>query len=205
MSSTYIPLCVPPWDEREALNAGARYSKELGFYTNPTLDFVDDVWTWLPRIYRDTDRPYLLPEMLPISTWQANVRHALNQEVWDRMRRHAYKAAGNRCEICGAAGIQLEAHEAWKWVINTKEQTGIQKLDKIMALCPLCHKAHHMGFAERMGVYDKVLAHLKKINGWDDKHLKLALIQGKETWDTRNKLNWKVDLSWLHKSGYIHA
>jgi len=195
-----IPLCVPRWDEREALDAGATYSADAGF-TIGRDDYLDAVWKWLPRMHDpDAAQPILVPEMLPITTWEQNIRHKLGPDAWDRMRKHAYRAAGFRCEICGASG-KLEAHELW----GLANETCVQKLERILALCPYCHKAHHLGIARRLGMYDDVRRHLKYVNSWSDRELAAAIQDAYEIWEQRCEWPWQVDLSWLYDSGYVYV
>ena len=195
-----IPLCVPPWDEREALSAGATYSPVDGFTADHDA-YLDPLWKWLPRMYDpDAAHPVLVPEMLPVTTWEQNIRHKMGPDVWDRIRKHAYRAAGFRCEICGTRG-KLEAHELWRLV----NETSVQKLVRILALCPLCHKAHHLGIARRLGMYDDVRKHLKWVNGWSEKELSEAIQDTYEIWEQRCEWPWEVDISWLYDSGYIYV
>jgi hypothetical protein len=195
-----VPLCVPYWDERAALEAGAQYNAADGFFA-PAGAPLDPLWQWLPQMYSPfVPRPVLVPEMLPVTTWEQNVRHKLGEDVWDRMRKHAYKAAGYRCEICAAKG-KLEAHESW----SLSNEDMVQKLEKLLCLCPLCHKAKHIGIARRLGMYDEVMRHLKRVNGWSDAQLSAALDDVKETHEQRCDWPWTVDLSWLYESGYLYV
>lgn len=195
-----IPLCVPRTDEHEALTLGAHADPAYGIFLTPE-QFRDPFWKWLPRKYDpDAPKPVLTPEMLPVTTWEQNVRHLLGVEVWDRMRRHSYKSAGYRCEICGEGG-RLEAHEAW----TLANETCVQKLDRILALCPLCHKAHHLGIAKRLGMLLDVQRHMQKVNGWTGLQLTAAIAEAYDVWEQRCEWPWTVDLSWLYDSGYIHV
>lgn len=195
-----IPLCVPLWDQTEALSAGALYSKERGFYADDSV-FLDSVWHWLPRCHQVLQgTPVLLPDMLPSSTWEQNIRTVLGTDMWDRIRKHAYKASGFRCEICGEGG-KLEAHEKFQ-LIN---ETATQKLVKIMALCPLCHKVHHLGIARRLGMIHEVKAHLLRINRWTPRELESAIQEAYETWEQRSEWDWQLDLSWLYDQGYVYV
>lgn len=196
-----IPLCVPRWDEREALDAGALVCPQEGLYALPD-QYLDPLWKWLPRMF-DPDlagRPKLLPEMLPVTTWEQNVRHLYGGDVWDRLRKHAYRSSGFRCEICGAAG-RLEAHEKWELV----NETSVQKLVGIQALCPLCHKAHHLGIARRLGMLQDVRQHLQYVNGWTLQELEEGVRDAFEVWEQRCEWPWQVDLSWLYESGYRYV
>lgn len=195
-----IPLCVPWWDESEALAKGATYSAEEGFHIGATA-YLDDVWAWLPLMHRvKAGEPALLPDMLPCSTWEQNVRHLLGGEAWDKMRRHAYKAAGYRCEVCGTKG-KLEAHERFE-LIN---ETGVQRLEAIESLCPLCHKAKHLGIARRLGMLEDVKRHMLRINRWTPRQLEAAIADAYETWEQRAHWDWTVDLDFVHRAGLLYA
>lgn len=195
-----IPLCVPYWDEHEALTLGARATPRDGIFIGAG-EFLDPFWKWLPRMYNpDAPQPVLVPEMLPVTTWEQNIRHKRGPEVWDRMRKHAYKAAGHRCEICGDQG-KLEAHEAW----SLANETCVQKLDRIIALCPVCHKAHHLGIARRLGMFDDVRRQLQRVNGWTARQVDAGIQEAYEVWQQRCDWPWTVDLSWLEDSGYTHV
>jgi hypothetical protein len=193
----YIPLCVPWWDEREALHAGAKYSENLGFHILADAD-TDPLWAWLPRRYNPcVPGAVLIPDMLPVTTAEQNIRHLLGPEAWNRIRKHAYQAAGYRCEICGEKG-KLEAHE--QFILHN--ETTVQELAKIMALCPLCHKVHHLGIARRLGMLNDVKAHMLEVNGWSNRQLDQAIQESYEIWAQRCDWPWVVDLQWLEKSGY---
>lgn len=196
-ANTKIPLCVPRWDESQVLRLGARHDPSFGFYITVS-DFEDDFYDWLPARWRDT-APVLLPEMLPATTWEDNVRTAVSSERWDKLRRYAYGAAGHRCEICGSKGMpHLECHE--KWGFN--DASRVQKLIKFLALCPLCHKAHHIGFARSAGMLPAVLAHMREVNGWDAATLDAAMAKAEAVWRVRSAHKWSVDMAWLETGGY---
>lgn len=195
-----IPLCVPPWDQRDALQEGAKYSKEIGFYISSN-EYLPNFDHWLPRRYKPSfvkRGVILMPDMLPITSWGQNIREVFGQDTWDRMRKHSYMAAGFRCEICGANG-RLESHE----LFYLENETCKQKLIKLMALCELCHKAHHLGFAKSMNMLPQVHNHLIAVNGWTEKELEYYLEDAYETWLQRKDWPWELDVSPLQKSGYF--
>jgi hypothetical protein len=191
-----IPLCVPRWDEREALKEGAKYSRELGFHV-PADAYLDDVWNWLPRRWKYPDKPALLPEMLPSSSWENNLRTALPPAKWDALRRHCYAAAGNRCEICGDAG-RVECHERWEF----DDLMCVQSLTGLLSLCAYCHKGHHLGYARRLGVYDQVLDKMRDVNSWSRAQLDQAMRDAEALATERDRFYWHVDLSWLEAGRY---
>ena len=166
--------------------------------------FID----WLPRRWHPQyASPWLTPEMLPVTTWQDNVRTRVSKERWDDLRKYCYKAAGNRCEICGVSAgvvqaadsegnpviVRLECHEDWGF----NDNTHVQKLKRLLALCPLCHKAKHLGFAKRVGMLYEVLCHIKSVNGWTDAELMAGLAEAETTCTARSEFKWTVDISWL--------
>jgi hypothetical protein len=205
MSDTRIPLCVPYWDERDALNAGAQYDREFGFFIARSSPYIDDVHSWLPRMYRDEQSPVLVPEMLPVTSWENNVRTAVTPEHWNKLRRYCYQAAGHRCEICGAKGDPyIECHELWKFVKRGDER--IQRLERLIALDEKCHKAYHLGFAKRIGRYDDVLERIQMVNGWNDQELKAGLDEAWEVWKRRSQFKWTLDIEWIFSpAGYRYV
>ena len=190
-----IPLCVPTWASSEAFKTNAKYDAEYGFYI---LDSDDDseVWEWLPKKYKGWKKAVLVPDMLPTTAWADNVRTQVSPDRWNILRRYCYNAAGSRCEVCGDKGSPyLECHEEWSF----NEDTGVQKLVKLLALCPLCHKAKHLGYAKRIGVLDEVYDKLKDVNGWDDAKLAKALDLVHERWKRLSMRKWQTDISWLQE------
>lgn len=191
-------MCVPSWEERSAIDAGAQVDPGKCLYAHPEQD-LRHLWEWLPRKYQvEPGAPVLLPEMLPVTTWEQNVRTRMGADTWDRMRKHAYRAAGFRCKICGTDG-PLEAHEGWV----LENETCTQRLTSILAMCPLCHKAHHLGIARRLGMLSAVKRHLQEVNGWSAAQLDLEIAEAYEVWLQRCEWPWTVDLDWLQRSGYL--
>lgn len=192
-----VPLCVPPWAQQAAFAAGARHDERSGWYT---LDEEDDgIWEYLPRRWKFPDRVALMPQMLPEQTWEDNIRLKLTPEQWDAVRQHAYSAAGYRCEVCGSPPApHLECHELWAY----DDTWAVQKLVGLLSLCPLCHKAHHIGLAGRLNMLEAVEQHLRFVNRWDSAQLSLAMQHAREEADARSSVAWTVDLGWLDRSAY---
>lgn len=107
--------------------------------------------------------------LIPISTHGQRLSGDLiEQWQWDRIRRWAYQRAGYRCEACGGIGAEhpVEAHEYWRF----DDKRRIQILDRVVALCPLCHRTVHLwGMDKQYGVEktQECIEHLAKLNGWD--------------------------------------
>lgn len=195
-----INCCVPYWDERKFMGAGGQYKLGLGYYV-PKDAYLPDFEEWLPRKWQfrgNPPAPVLLPDMLPSNVWEANLRHLLSDEEWDRLRKFCYQAAGNTCIACGSRGEpHVEAHEAWSF----DERTGVQKLKALLCLCPTCHKAKHLGFANRIGRLPQVLDKLMWLNDWDADQLNAELAKVQARQEALSKREWTLDLSFLRTYG----
>lgn len=192
--------CVPYWDAQAFFKAGGRYKPELGYHSL-TADDHTHMEEWLPRKWQyrgDPPMPVLLPDMLPTTTWENNLRTALSEHEWDRLRKFAYQAAGHACVACGSRGDPyIEAHESWSF----NEQTGVQRLKGLLALCGLCHKGKHLGFANRIGRLQQVYARLRWLNDWDDAQLAAGLADVERRQAILSAREWTLDLSFLRTYG----
>lgn len=135
----------------------------------------------------------LRPEMIPRTSFFVNLRSILSTAEWDLVRRDCYQRAGYRCEICNGKGSKhpVECHEVWDY----NEQTGIQKLIRLIALCPSCHEVVHIGLAGIRGRTDHAVAHLQKVNNIDSDTAQHIVQEAWELWERRNKINWTLDVS----------
>jgi hypothetical protein len=134
-------------------------------------------------------------ELVPRTSWGNNVRSMVSPDIWYKLRRDTYTKAGYRCEICGKTGAKhpTEAHEIWLY----NDVTHTQTLTGLMALCPMCHSAKHIGNAQRWGTMDKVIAHLCKVNNWTLETTIQYIKEAFEEWETRSKHKWKVNVDIL--------
>lgn len=200
LASEVIPCCVPYWDSARFLKIGGSYALEHGYYINLS-DYRPPFEEWLPRKYQDRGDPpvpVILPDMLPSSSWESNLRTALTDKEWDRLRKFCYQAAGNTCIACGSRGEpHVEAHEAWSF----DEKTGIQKLKGLLCLCPSCHKIKHLGYSRRVGLYEQVKRKLLWLNDWTEGDFSKAIAAMQETQERLSALEWKLDITFLQKYG----
>lgn len=196
----FIPCCVPFWDQQRFFKAGGLYRKDWGYHVLPDA-YLDPLDEWLPRKWQfrgNPPAPVLLPDMLPTTTWEANLRTLLSESEWDRLRKFCYQAAGNTCVACGSRGEpHVEAHESWKF----DEKTGVQTLRGLLCLCPTCHKAKHLGYANRIGRLPQVLDRLKWLNDWDDRMLGEELAKVEARQQLLSQREWSLDLSFLRTYG----
>lgn len=141
----------------------------------------------------------LTVDLVPSSSWGANLRKELPKATWDTLRRAQYAKASHVCEICGGRGPRhpVECHEIWEY----EDDTGVQMLKGLIALCPDCHSVKHLGFAFVCGRGKQATAHLMKVNGWGPQeaaaYVKVAFAIHAE----RSSHPWTLDLEWLRTVG----
>lgn len=150
--------------------------------------------------------PKVTIELIPSSSWGTNVRELLGQSKWDRVRRQVYERAGNRCELCGACHVTLtgtrtsypvECHEVWEY----DDERHVQRLVRMIALCPACHSVKHYGRTSKMGYARVAEAHLARVNGWTDREVTEHITEAKTQYEQRRAFPWELDLSTLHDYG----
>ncbi|MFI5271986.1 MAG: HNH endonuclease [Ktedonobacterales bacterium] len=133
-------------------------------------------------------------ELVPATSWGANVRDMLPREAWDRLRRQVYAASQHHCAICGAAG-RLHCHELWDY----DDARHIQSLRGLVALCALCHAVKHIGHTRLLADqgqldYERVVAHFLRVNSCDratfERHRAAAFAR----FEQRSRYEWQLDV-----------
>ena len=144
----------------------------------------------------------LTVELVPSTCWWSNVRTHVAPEAWERLRRATAAAAGNRCEICGGRGRRhpVECHEVWEY----DDTRMVQRLVRLIALCPGCHEVKHVGLAEMRGRRGAALAHLARVNGWSVADADAYIEAAFEQWASRSRHEWILDCTVLEARG-VHV
>eukprot|EP01132_Coremiostelium_polycephalum_P018336 gene18336-21870_t len=101
-------------------------------------------------------------ELVPRSCWYSNVRSNVSEATWSRLKSICFKAANYRCEICSNRGPHhpVECHEIWHY----DDHRLIQRLDRLIALCPRCHQVKHIGLAIERSETHKAIEWLCHVN-----------------------------------------
>lgn len=135
-------------------------------------------------------------ELIPMTTFFTNVRSIL-PDKWDSLRKACYNKAKYRCEICNGKGDKhpVECHEVWNYDFKKK----IQKLERLIALCPSCHEVKHFGLATVRGRKEIAKEHFMKVNNITSKQADKAIKEAFEEWNRKNTIQWKLDISNLEK------
>jgi len=139
--------------------------------------------------------PKLKIDLIPKTSFYENVRNHVDQEIWDKLRRYCYRKACYVCEICGGVGPEhpVECHELFSY-----ESNGIQKLVRLMAVCPLCHKCYHIGrtnVIEGPTMVPVCLRHIAKVNGWTYKQAQQYITYASSKYRQRSTVDWTLDIS----------
>lgn len=134
-------------------------------------------------------------ELVPDSCWYSNLRSELPKEVWDRIRKKAYARAGGKCMLCGAPSPRLEAHEQWEY----DDETCVQKLKNVVAVCRACHEVIHIGRTQLLGREREASEHFMKVNGCTYAEYRKALGEANEKHRERSRKEWKLDVSALQQ------
>lgn len=140
------------------------------------------------------DRLKLTIDLVPRSSWYANLRTRVSPQTWDRIRKQAYAASGYQCSICGAAQVRLHCHEHWEY----DDAARIQRLTGFVALCALCHYVKHLGLAQILAAEGKlddesVVQHFLRVNACDRDTFAAHAQRAFAQWRERSQHAWTVD------------
>jgi hypothetical protein len=206
-------LDVPYSDKDAAKAAGVRWDPDARrwYDPRPTTPALHP-WTArpeVPELLPGEDRAFgegLFVDLVPRSCWFTNVRSCVTEQDWERLRRPIFRRAGYRCEACGATEDRatrrwLEGHERWHYA----EQTGVQALRRLIALCSPCHLVTHFGYANITGRTDEAFAHLCAVTGMTETQAWDHIHAAEDQWIKRSARLWKLDLSILTDAGITLA
>jgi len=155
------------------------------------------------RLYRHIAARFgdarLTIELVPKTSWYSNVRSHVSEAEWDRLRKPVQRRAKSQCEICGGRGPThaVECHEIWRY----DDDTSVQELMGLTALCPACHAVKHFGRTYTRGRADEALQHLADVNGWTEEVAADYIALVLELWRLRSEVPWRLDLTWLTEHG----
>ncbi len=215
-----VYLSVTHSEGDEASELGAKYDSDCKQWYAPNGE-PELVSKWpvnnTPVVLINEDRTFggneLYVDLIPASCWFTNVRYCVHPRDWDRLRRHVYNRANNCCECCGTPG-KLDAHERWHY----DNQTQVQKLVRLVALCRVCHRATHLGHtimnhedSEVIGLANCIKANQPRIIEARDKFMKLRnftvpdirshFAEALNLNKIRSEIVWTLDLSLITDNG----
>lgn len=138
-------------------------------------------------------------ELVPTTSWYANVRSNVTSSQWNKIRRKCYALADNKCEICGDTGTnhgvnyKVACHEIWEY----DDKTNQQILKGFIALCPNCHSTKHVGLAQMKGYIEVVIEQLMKVNKMTRQEAKDYIEESFDVWMQRSQHKWTLNMEIL--------
>ena len=136
-------------------------------------------------------------ELVPRTAWFKNLRSEMTINEWDELRTTAYKNAGYRCEICGGKGDKwpVECHELWKY----DDDTHVQTLTGVIALCPACHEVKHIGLCQLRGRIEHAIKKLMVVNNINNHGANRLINAAFSQYEKRSQHDWTLDLTYLEQ------
>jgi 5-methylcytosine-specific restriction endonuclease McrA len=190
-------------NNRKLIAEYANNFKKRGVFLRSEVDFLAErLYAYNIELDASLLKVKLLTvELVPSTCWFSNVRDRVSKSTWDFLRQSTYKQANFRCEVCGGRGNKwpVECHEIWHY----DDRNYIQILEGLIALCPSCHEAKHIGLAGIRGRGERAETHLAIVNGWSKKQTKAYLEDVWQTWRERSRHQWNLELSWLEQYGIV--
>lgn len=139
-------------------------------------------------------------ELIPKTCWGSNLRTKLKKSDWDKIRKNIYSNEKMCCHICGEQCKSLDAHEVWEF----DEKNHIQKLLEIIGVCKPCHNSIHYGRAQQIAYEKQAQEQFLKFNDCEMIDLQEEFLRVQSDYIRRSKIdNWKLDLSFIEKEGYV--
>lgn len=83
------------------------------------------------------------------------------------------------------------------WEYDDKKR--IQKLIRMIALCPNCHQVKHIGLSEMRGQLAECLEHLAKVNNWTLGQANNYAREQMELWRERSEFYYEIDIDFLKR------
>ena len=138
--------------------------------------------------------PILTIELVPRTSWRRSLHKLLSRESWFELRNQ-FNASSGPCSICneGTYDSALHLHEVWKY----DDKKRVQKLVALQPICSTCHDVKHLGRAYRVGLGEKALEHLARINKWDAATTLEYVRKSFTKWDQRSRHRYELDVSYI--------
>lgn len=140
-------------------------------------------------------------ELIPISARKQNIRTLTNKSAWRRLQSITFTRANFQCQVCGARPEKgrLHCHESWQY----DDETWVQKIGSLVALCDECHEVVHIDLAADLGHGSRAYERLRLIS-----KLPAPLID-EDLWERfllqkrRSEHDWKIDISPIADIGIL--
>lgn len=131
-------------------------------------------------------------EVVPSSCWYSNVRSNVTAHTWDRLQKETFSSANHKCEICHSPAA-LDCHEIWEY----DDHLCIQRLIRLVALCPSCHLVKHIGLAIKEGKIEEALKWFCLVNQTTSSEAVAYVQRAMQIHAIRSQYQWQLNLDYL--------
>lgn len=76
------------------------------------------------------------------------------------------------------------------------DKRHVQRLARLIALCPACHEVKHIGLAGVRGRKEEAAAHLKEVNAWSKREADAHIRSAFGLWRRRTAYKWVIEVDW---------
>ncbi|BDA42597.1 hypothetical protein COCOBI_03-4900 [Coccomyxa sp. Obi] len=163
---------------------------------------VPDKGTWGALVAIRPQLPPLTVDAFPDSlVSKSNLSSILPESDWDKLSQATVRAASYRCEISAGQGADRAAPVVCQEVWSFDDEKGVVKLEGLQALCPEVHLAKHVLVQADDKLRQTAMWTLQAMNEWSIMEAEEYLQYIERLIQQRNKISWRLDLSWLQCRG----
>jgi hypothetical protein len=88
-----------------------------------------------------------------------------------------------------------DCHEQWAFV--QRDGQRVQRLVRLVSLCPDCHQTQHVGRAIAVGLVDIVFKTMARVNEWTVEQTRRDIELARQNYDALSAVAWDLNLSVL--------
>lgn len=207
---TYLDIPFAQKDEAKALGARWDNSKRKWYAPNGEPALLTR-WSIKPIVplsglegeVRDFGPTTLVIDFVPKTCWCKKIRYALVPEDFKRLEGLVINRTNRQCEACGVKDpnheFRMEVQARWEYDVSDGKY--MQRLVRLMAMCPDCHEVTHFGKACLDGRRDAAIVHLQKAANMSAENAQAHADAAYTKLRELNEHEWELDLSLFTNNG----
>jgi hypothetical protein len=206
----YLDIPFAQKDEAKALGARWDNSKRKWYAPNGEPALLTR-WAIKPVVplsclegeVRDYGPTTLVIDFVPKTCWCKKIRYALVPEDFKRLEGLVINRTNRQCEACGVKDPKQETRMEVqaRWEYDVSEGKHVQRLVRLMAMCPDCHEVTHFGKACMDGRRDAAMVHLQKAANMSAENAQAHADAAYTRLRELNEHEWQLDLSLFTNNG----
>lgn len=138
-------------------------------------------------------------QAVPRPLWRQNLRAALGDHEWRKLRQRLLAERGRDCETCGVSvppDARIHAHEEWAY--DTSAVPAVARIVRIAFICVLCHGCEHFMRLSAVARHDasaaaalpRVVRHWCNVNTRRSHDFEKHLAEAAKEWLRMSALRW---------------